>query len=78
MALEIDQVIIDKAHKCKRDHACLNGADKPLCRMEEVIGNSIFFVCVEKPGSCTFQTSFGLSYMCSCPVRQEVYRKYNV
>ena len=76
MSIEIDQAIIEETTKCTKCHGCLSGTVRPLCKISNTVGSKVVFTCSEEPNGCTYQSSFGYSFMCSCPVRKEIYRIY--
>ena len=78
MDYEIDEAIVKKADMCPHNQICLTAGGKPHCEIKETINDSVFFLKCRQPSSCAYQHSFGSAYMCSCPVRQEIYKKYRI
>ena len=71
----VDKTIIDKAIHCDKNHACLTEENHPSCKIASCVGNKIHFV--EKlERDCKCYQEFGFSFICNCPVRIEIYRKY--
>jgi len=72
---EIEERIKLETNKCDRNFKCLD--NNPSCRVESCVGNSIVFL--EKlERHCNYYQEFGFSYVCKCPVRLEIYKKYKV
>jgi hypothetical protein len=64
------------ATRCQHSLACLQGGAS-LCPVEKEVGDQSIFVTCLKEGRCPYQHRFGNScYLCTCPVRQDIYRKY--
>lgn len=65
--------------KCTKDFACLKGNRDFLCPVERYVGKKILFVKCLTQDYCSYQRDFGFTgHMCSCPVRQEIYEKYQM
>jgi hypothetical protein len=63
---------------CTRDFACLNGNRDFLCKVEQCLGGQVLFVACLEQGYCSYQRRYGFTgYMCTCPVRKEIYEKYD-
>ena len=63
---------------CQNGCACQSAGGKPLCTISEAVNGKILFTeCKQTPG-CSFQHSFGSTFMCLCPVRLEIYRKSGI
>ncbi len=78
MKYEISQETLDRTADCKYDHRCLNGGRKCMCPVESSFGGRYVFVKPEDPfWQCMYKIPFGTaSFVCNCPVRNEIYRKY--
>ena len=81
MVRTIDDDIIQLAKQCRNGHSCLNAEDDGLCPIERVIGKKdtqVAFVRCIATAPCPYRISYGsgLRYVCSCPVRLEIYRRY--
>lgn len=74
----VSKDIINKADKCTRDFSCLYGDKDCICDFEDAVENKILFIKPIKNIMCDYRVSFGYSYICSCPVRKELYNSYNV
>jgi hypothetical protein len=72
----IPEEVIKRARQCLRGHACLHDPDYRLC------GNTIYrdirmirLVCPQQV-DCPFSKQIGQTAVCTCPVRQEIFRNY--
>ena len=72
----INKKIIKKTTKCPFNFVCLSNPDKISCQVESNIGDTILFVKPTNGSICDYRTSFGEGYICTCPVRNEIYAKY--
>ena len=75
---EISDEIKKLATKCENSIACTIQEKKELCKVESCVDNEVFFVkCLHEP-FCPYKQTFGYSFFCTCPVRQEIFKKYKV
>jgi hypothetical protein len=77
--IKIDEYIKENARRCEKNYACLSNENHKLCKVEHTVGNDLFFIeCIERD-KCTYRVGFGYSsYLCTCPIRKEIYRKYKI
>lgn len=74
--MEIDKKIIGRTLNCTENCACLTDADKIICEVESNVNNELLFVkCVSQCNN-KYKDSFGFGHICNCPVRKEIFRKY--
>jgi hypothetical protein len=74
----IDKVTISATTKCNKDFSCLNGPCDNLCSVAYSMNQGIAFVRCAEGLICNYRTSYGDSYICLCPVRNEIYNKYSI
>jgi hypothetical protein len=74
---KVDDNIQQKTTKCRKNFFCLSG-ETPLCSVELCIENNIHFVKCISNEPCSYRVPFGYSYVCTCPVRKELYNNYNI
>jgi hypothetical protein len=72
--------VLAAAAQCRRQHACVKGDGRCLCKVEYRISDKYLFV---KPSldapRCPYLIDFGFtSHVCGCPVRNELHRKHDV
>ena len=75
--IEIDEDVKKSTTMCSKDFACISDKDYKLCKVSHSVHDKVIFIeCLEmKP--CSYRMSFGISsYICNCPTRKEIYRKY--
>lgn len=79
---KIDKEIFKEVKRCKSDFDCLlsEKLDSCLCPVESYISANLCFIKKESRKNCISgnQLSFGYGYICNCPVRAELYRKYAI
>ena len=84
--LEISEDIIKLTTKCHSNFSCLDDEENPkcpgklfLCPVENHIDDRMVFVDFNKDSSCDYSIPFGLTHrICHCPVRNEIYKRYNM
>jgi hypothetical protein len=77
-AVKINEEIIKNTSKCKKDFSCLSGLRNNLCQVELNVGDKIHFVKCMSNEPCDYRISFGYSFVCLCPVRKELFNRYNI
>ncbi len=78
MEFNINPETAKQATKCLYNHACMQPGTPLRCTISEVVNNTVFFTKEKKPSACPYQSTFGNSFMCTCPLRQEFYLKHKV
>jgi hypothetical protein len=64
---------------CTKDFACLNGNRDVLCKVEKCFREHVLFVACLQQGYCCYQRRYGFTgYVCTCPVRMEIYKEYHI
>ncbi|OFX30678.1 MAG: hypothetical protein A2X08_07525 [Bacteroidetes bacterium GWA2_32_17] len=76
--MEIDESITKKTNKCSKEHNCLLEKDFVYCKVERCINSEILFLDSKEQLSCNYQLAFGNCQICRCPVRIEIFNKYNI
>jgi hypothetical protein len=85
MNFNISDDAIKRTLKCPSNYRCLNGdkipmcADEtPICRGERYIGKDTLFIKPDNTLQCNYLIHFSLdNYVCTCPVRTEIFSRYN-
>jgi hypothetical protein len=56
----------------------LSGAVESLCEVEYVVIGELY--CLKRTSwrGCSYERQFGDTFLCICPVRQEIYDRYGV
>jgi len=78
--MKIDQKVIEKTIHCKKEFECLRDVHTSCCINHKVVRcvekRVLFVKCMDC--LCHYNMTYGVNnIVCSCPVRVEIYRKYN-
>lgn len=76
MEIRIDNKVLEQVTKCNRQFACLFDSSHVLCEVTYFVGDRVLFVECATDGLCAYQMPFGSGYLCCCPARKEIYRRY--
>ena len=80
MSYDIDEKIIKSAVKCDKDYICLSGEGGVYCKPTDIMrgtSSDIALVeCSKDKKTCPYWQSFESTAVCLCPVRVEIYRRY--
>jgi len=76
--IQINEEYLKNTTKCKKDFSCLSGKRKDLCKVELNVEDKIHFVKCMSREPCSYRISFGYSFVCLCPVRKELFNRYNI
>jgi hypothetical protein len=76
MTYDISEDTRAKTKKCHCDFACLAGGECLKCVVEDSIPNDGCFIKPVKTDKCNYLLSYGNSWLCTCPTRSEIYRRY--
>jgi hypothetical protein len=79
MDIKIDEDVIKSTTKCRKDFRCLSDKNYEFCKVTQSTHHNVIFIECLESNFCIYKTFFGYSsYICKCPVRRELYRKYNI
>ena len=78
MSLDIDNSVLEETTSCERTFACLKGEEHIYCRVEDSVVDRIHFVSCLNKKYCSYKIDFGLSKVCSCPTRIEIFKKHKI
>lgn len=67
--------MLHEADRCTEEHACLTRRDYQICGIKLSIEDNARMVCGTK-NECPYNSKIGSNYVCTCPVRHAIYRKY--
>ena len=79
MPRPIEKETIDHATKCRHGFECLNNDNWRNCSIEGALSGGLIVRdrCPQKV--CHYSLYYGDShYFCICPVRREIFRRYNL
>ena len=74
----VSEEIKSTATKCNRMHECLTWSRDRLCKVTSTVNGNELYVACEHGKDCDYQHAVEGRTLCTCPVRLEVYRKYNI
>jgi hypothetical protein len=77
MAMKVSEEARQRTDKCPREFACLSSGKNPRCAVRSSV-RGVLFVEKTAPYHCPYAMSFGYSYICSCPIRWEIYDRYGI
>jgi len=77
MDIKISKPIREQTTRCSKDFSCLSDDTRNLCEIVHANGENVLFI-NQNPKSCSYKIPFGSSYICTCPTRYELYKKYGL
>ena len=78
MAYEISEDTIKRTSKCSYNFECLNNDKCDTCRIDKEISGSLLIKYLSSKDFCNYFLFFGSRSICMCPVRVEIYRRFNI
>jgi hypothetical protein len=76
---EISEDIVQKAVKCNKNLGCLSDNNEKFCKVLCHIEFNICFVkCADEDKNCPYFEPHTRTSLCTCPVRNEIYLRYEV
>ena len=87
MAFSISEETLKRTTKCPSNFLCLSNDKNPMCTEErpicfvEIPLESMIFVRDKTNNSyndCVYKEEYGAGHLCTCPVRIELYTRYNM
>ena len=78
MNIEIDAEILQKTTYCKQDFRCLSGDERCLCEVKGSIGYDMLEIKPKFAVDCKYHISFGDTFLCTCPTRNVIYKRYGM
>jgi len=64
--------------KCDKRLSCLSHDKDEICGVERSLGHTMLVLECKELQDCRHNKSYGSLYVCNCPVRMEIYKKYRV
>jgi hypothetical protein len=62
--------------ECKRNFRCRDLSDNELCKARDIGVESLLECLEDHPGDCTFSLPFGEAFLCQCPVRLYLAKRF--
>jgi hypothetical protein len=78
MQIQVSEESIAGASKCCKEKSCLSQTADSLCNVVFCVNGRILGVLGHDDGFCSFKHTLEDRTCCSCPVRIELYAKYNI
>ena len=63
---------------CGNNYCCLFGKQEDMCKVDSTAGKTIFIKSPSTNDFCKYCFSYGDSFICNCPTRNEIHKKYGV
>ena len=77
MKITIGNDVITSATKCEKNFLCLSGDTEHLCKVEYCVSETVHFI-KNLRVNCSYKASFGNDFFCTCPIRKEIYNRFNI
>jgi hypothetical protein len=75
--MKIDEDTLDRTKFCEKRFSCLSGEKKYLCEVKFCnICNTLFINPNDR--DCNYYIPYGNSFLCFCPTRNEIYKRYKI
>ena len=79
VSYQISNEIITKTTRCRNNFKCLTDGGFDLCPIDgQIMEGYCFIRMVNHTNNCNYHISFGDTHICSCPVRNELYKHFKV
>ena len=66
------------ASKCKKKFSCLEKKGRDICEVKKCLLETALYVIFNKKEPCNYHYSVGGDSFCGCPVRKEIFKKYEI
>ena len=74
--MKVDESIT-RSTICRYDFSCLSGDKTWKCKVKSSIGHGVVEIKSTINRGCGYRVSFGDTYFCNCPTRNEIYNRYS-
>ena len=79
MALQVQDQTREQTSECKFSFQCLEEATRNVCTISPCLVEEVYFLHTTKNHLCSYKKKIGsCSYICKCPIRKELYRRYRI
>ena len=78
MSYKISEETIKNTTICNHKFQCLNDDNRDVCKINRGLGGNCCSLKTAKPDYCPYMGSFGKLYVCYCPTRHELFKKYKI
>jgi hypothetical protein len=79
MEMKVNKDTVSRTVRCAENFSCLEGSKECLCPVHDCSNGNVHFIHPSlKAKGCSYRLDFGYTYICSCPVRKEMYNTYRI
>jgi len=79
MGITVSEDTLAQTTRCRNGFFCLSGTSPDVCEVEQALGGKpVLFVKKNTSYFCPYAGRYGTFYVCSCPVRKELYKTYGI
>ena len=76
--VKIDEEIVQRTTQCEHDFSCISEDKTCICEAIRSIGHVILEIKHKYRSVCRYCLSYGNTDICLCPIRNEIYNRYNI
>ena len=76
--IPVEQVSSGATPECNRAHSCLSGKQDCLCDVAQLLDDTILSVKPPPERKCIHKMRYRDAFLCTCPVRKEIYKCYKI
>ncbi len=77
-AYDISEEAQKSTMRCEKGYSCLNRGAQDLCKVERYVGKGVVVIKCKNDKYCPYRMSFGGVFLCHCPIRMELFNRYNI
>lgn len=78
-AFQISEETRKLTAKCPFNIECMVNRNWDTCSIARKLQNISLFIAKKcNKSNCPYSLSFGKTYLCQCPIRREIYQRYNI
>jgi hypothetical protein len=78
MAYQIGEDTKKRTTKCPYNFECLNNKKWDTCCIEKELSGGLVIKNISRQKFCNYFLYFGSRHICMCPIRVEIYRRFNI
>lgn len=77
--LQVSAEALGKTKKCQSNFRCLTPETSKMCLIDKSVnGNGLFIKKRKKQKKCSYLLFLGYSHVCNCPIRYEIFERFNM
>jgi hypothetical protein len=77
MVLYVSNKAKQAGTECPRDFSCLQDSGD-LCKISCCVDGALHFITCGREGNCPYKRPAWGRFLCTCPVRKEIYKRYKI